>query len=247
MSTSARTSSRRALVDAALEEFSERGYEASTVAGIAARAGVTTGALYAHFESKLDLLVEAIGLASPDEYADALVHALEVPGSDLPLPDGGDQRLHLLLDVVVLARRDPAVAEALRRGFGSYLASMTQAAEVGVALGFVDPIVPSAELMRLGVTISLGVLVLEAMGEPPPAPATFATVLAALLGTGGHDGDADLSRVRARAAALESARASLHDAVHHAADAGHSLRRIGDAAGLSHEQVRRLLANRQKM
>ena len=246
MST-ARTSSRRALVDAALEEFSERGYEASTVADIAARAGVTTGAIYAHFESKLDLLVEAIGLASPDEYADALVQALEVPGGALPLPDGGDRRLHLLLDVVVLARRDPAVAAALRRGFGAYLASMTQAAEVGVALGFVDPIVPSAELTRLGVTISLGVLVLEAMGEPPPEPATFATVVAALLGAGGRDGDPDLARVRARAAALESAREALHDAVHDAAEAGHSLRRIGEAAGLSHEQVRRLLAIRQKM
>ena len=246
MST-ARTSSRRALVDAALGEFSERGYEASTVADIAARAGVTTGAIYAHFESKLDLLVEAIGLASPDEYADALVQALEVPGGALPLPDGGDRRLHLLLDVVVLARRDPAVAAALRRGFGSYLASMTQAAEVGVALGFVDPIVPSAELTRLGVTISLGVLVLEAMGEPPPEPATFATVVAALLCSGGRDRDTDLARVRARAAALESARDALHAAVHDAAEAGHSLRRIGEAAGLSHEQVRRLLAIRQKM
>jgi AcrR family transcriptional regulator len=246
--TTARASSRRALVDAALAEFSERGYEASTVADIAARAGVTTGAIYAHFESKLDLLVEAIGLASPDEYADALVQALEVPGGALPLPDGSDRRLHLLLDVVVLARRDPAVAAALRRGFGAYLASMTQAAEVGVALGFVDPLVPPAELTRLGVTISLGVLVLEAMGEPPPEPATFATVVAALLGGGaGRDSDPDLARVRARAAALESARDALHDAVHDAAEAGNSLRRIGEAAGLSHEQVRRLLAMRQKM
>lgn len=244
--TTARTSSRQALVEAALEEFSERGYEASTVAGIAGRAGVTTGALYAHFESKLDLLVEAIGLASPDEYADELMRALEVPGS-LPVVGGGDRRLQLLLDVVVLARRDPAVADALRRGFGAYVASLTRATEAGVALGLVDPVVAPGELMRLGVTISLGTLVLEALGEPPPSPATFATVLAALLGAGSQGADADLARVRSRAAALESAREALHDAVRDAAAAGHSLRRIGDAAGLSHEQVRRLLRMRQKM
>jgi len=244
--TTARASSRSALVDAALEEFSERGYEASTVADIASRAGVTTGALYAHFESKLDLLVEAIGLASPEEYADALVQALEVPGG-LPVVESGNRRLQLLLDVIVLARRDPAVADALRRGFGTYLASLTRATDAGIALGFIDPVVPPAEVTRLGVTISLGVLVLEAMGERPPEPATFSTLLAALLGAGPSAADADLARVRARAAALESAREALHEAVAAAADAGHSLRRIGDAAGLSHEQVRRLLSIRQKM
>ena len=39
------------------EEFTTKGYEAATVAGIAKRAGVTTGAVYAHFAGKLDLLL----------------------------------------------------------------------------------------------------------------------------------------------------------------------------------------------
>ena len=58
-----RRSSRDALVAAALEVFTERGYEAATVTDIAERAGVTTGALYAHFRGKLDLLLQALGIA----------------------------------------------------------------------------------------------------------------------------------------------------------------------------------------
>src|SRR5688500_1713733 len=58
-----RANSRVALLEAAFEEFSAKGYEAATVAGIAERAGVTTGALYAHFAGKLDLLLATVGLA----------------------------------------------------------------------------------------------------------------------------------------------------------------------------------------
>jgi AcrR family transcriptional regulator len=48
-------SSKARLALTALEEFGARGYEAVSVAELAARAGVTTGALYHHFGSKLGL------------------------------------------------------------------------------------------------------------------------------------------------------------------------------------------------
>ena len=76
-------SSRQALLDAATAEFAARGYEATTVADIAARAGVTTGALYAHFTGKAELLVETIGLASPSEYAATLSRAMTLPLAEL--------------------------------------------------------------------------------------------------------------------------------------------------------------------
>ena len=48
-------SSRRRLLDAAISQFEESGFEATTVNDISVRAGVTTGALYHHFGSKLGL------------------------------------------------------------------------------------------------------------------------------------------------------------------------------------------------
>src|ERR1700738_2842350 len=56
--TSAETRAR--LLRAAADVFAERGYDGTRVADIAAAAGVSNGALYAHFASKADLLVAAL-------------------------------------------------------------------------------------------------------------------------------------------------------------------------------------------
>ncbi|WP_188192961.1 TetR/AcrR family transcriptional regulator [Nonomuraea sp. SYSU D8015] len=52
---------RKALLRAALAVFSERGYAAATLAGIAERAGVTRGAAYHHFNDKATLYLATIG------------------------------------------------------------------------------------------------------------------------------------------------------------------------------------------
>lgn len=51
---------RRALLTAALEVFAERGYASATLAGIAARAGLTRGAVYHHFTDKAELYLATI-------------------------------------------------------------------------------------------------------------------------------------------------------------------------------------------
>lgn len=51
---------RRALLVAALAEFAELGYATATLGGIAARAGVTRGALHHHFSNKATLCLAAI-------------------------------------------------------------------------------------------------------------------------------------------------------------------------------------------
>ena len=51
---------RERLLQAAADVFAERGYDGTRVADIAAAAGVSNGALYAHFSSKADLLVDAL-------------------------------------------------------------------------------------------------------------------------------------------------------------------------------------------
>jgi AcrR family transcriptional regulator len=48
------------LLDAAARVFAKRGYDGTRVADIAAAAGVSNGALYAHFPSKAELLTGAL-------------------------------------------------------------------------------------------------------------------------------------------------------------------------------------------
>ncbi len=55
---SRRDRTREALLTAALESFTEHGYDATTTASIAARAGVTEMTLFRHFPTKASLIVD---------------------------------------------------------------------------------------------------------------------------------------------------------------------------------------------
>src|SRR3954464_12651846 len=65
-------STRERLLKAATAVFGERGYDGAGVQEIARRAGLTTGAIYANFSGKAELLYEAIGGRSATELDDLL-------------------------------------------------------------------------------------------------------------------------------------------------------------------------------
>jgi len=70
---------RNAILDAALAQASETGFESLTIGGLAARTGLSKSGLFAHFGSREDLQVAAIGLAAA-RYAEAVFRpALAAP------------------------------------------------------------------------------------------------------------------------------------------------------------------------
>ncbi|HVP29342.1 MAG TPA: helix-turn-helix domain-containing protein [Myxococcota bacterium] len=248
----ARASAREALLEAAVAEFADKGYEAATLAGIARRAGVTTGAVYAHFRSKLELLLEAVGLHTVETYgrraaalgnepAPTVAHALA--RGLVGAPRG--RRDLLLIDALVLARRDPSVAATYRRLLETHVEAFERTARLGVESGRIDPILPHDELARLVLAVSFGVMVLRALGEAPPSETTVAGLVEQLVQPArgrAAPRERGLARVQSRSRGLERAEADLHEAIVQAAAEGHSLRRIGDAAGLSHERIRRIVS-----
>ncbi|MEP3116215.1 helix-turn-helix domain-containing protein [Nisaea sp.] len=66
-----RPETRGRILDAALEVFSERGYDGATVRQIAAKVGVSDPALYAHFKGKQEIFEALLKLAGPDLLASA--------------------------------------------------------------------------------------------------------------------------------------------------------------------------------
>jgi AcrR family transcriptional regulator len=116
--TSAETRAR--LLRAAADAFATRGYDGTRVADIAAAAGVSNGALYAHFGSKAELLVASLRAHGRRVLVDLLAAAPERPVADLllqagrSLPRRRDDRSYLAVEALVAARRHEDVAGPMR-------------------------------------------------------------------------------------------------------------------------------------
>ena len=128
------------LLQAAADVFAERGYEGTRVADIAATAGVSNGALYAHFGSKADLLVAALRTHGRQVLADMFAADPGRPVTDLlldigrELPHRHDTQGYLLVEALVAARRDQQVARPMRDYVGEradWLANLMRVAQAG--------------------------------------------------------------------------------------------------------------------
>jgi AcrR family transcriptional regulator len=108
------------LLRAAADVFAERGYDGTRVADIAAAAGVSNGAMYAHFSSKADLLVAALRTHGRRLLADLFAADPSRSVTDLLLvigrwlPRRRDARGYLIVEALVAARRDEDVARPMR-------------------------------------------------------------------------------------------------------------------------------------
>ncbi|GAA4586494.1 hypothetical protein GCM10023194_32810 [Planotetraspora phitsanulokensis] len=131
---------RERLLRAAADVFAERGYDGTRVADIAATAGVSNGALYAHFGSKAELLVAALRThgrqllaavlaADPDRSITELLLAI-----GRWLPRRRDARGYLIVEALVAARRDEDVARPMRDYVGEradWVADLVRAGQTG--------------------------------------------------------------------------------------------------------------------
>ena len=166
---------RERLLRAAAEVFGERGYDGTRVADIAATAGVSNGALYAHFASKAELLVAALRAHGRRLLADAFAADPDRPVVDLLLtvgrwlPRRRDARGYLIVEALVAARRDDDVARPMREYVGEradWLAGLVRLAQAG---GELDPALSPAALAHFCLLLAMGSALitpdLHAIGE----------------------------------------------------------------------------------
>jgi AcrR family transcriptional regulator len=160
-----------------MQLFVERGYSAVSMRDLAAAAGLTKGAVYGHFRSKGQLLVEVIRwmLAEQDEATD-FETAAAVPERGVELMfDARGRELRLLeVDAAAAARHDPDVAAGLGE-----LYLDRQARIRDVTSGVPDP---DAAAWIIG-ALSAGIGMKESVGMPlPPKKRLAAAILAAIDG-----------------------------------------------------------------
>jgi AcrR family transcriptional regulator len=180
-------STRDKLLAAATAVFSERGYDGAGVQEIARRAGLTTGAIYANFSGKAELLLEAIGARSADELDDLLrpqrqpatAGALlaEMGSHLLDPPRDGNLHAGLLIEAFVAARRDADLAGLVKGLIDERAASI--GAIVGVAKndGSIGPDVSTDAFTRFALVLALGSLLYTSIGIARPDEDEWSTLI----------------------------------------------------------------------
>jgi AcrR family transcriptional regulator len=158
--TAAETRAR--LLRAAADVFAERGYDGTRVADIAAAAGVSNGALYAHFASKADLLVDALRTHGRNMLADMLAADPGRPVVDLllavgrRLPRRRDACGYLIIEALTAARRHEDVARPMQEYLAEragWLAGLIRLAQAG---GELDPALSPDALAHFCLLLAMG-------------------------------------------------------------------------------------------
>jgi AcrR family transcriptional regulator len=184
---------RSRLLDAAATVFCERGYEGTTVAEVARRAGLTTGAIYANFRDKAELLLQTIERGSAGVVAD--MEAARKKGlsaadrlllmARLMISEADDTERRLFVEMFAAARRDPdvcrRVAEALTAMKGELARMMERARSDGDVAEEWDPGVLAHFCLSLGV----GFTHLAVAGVADPDEEQWTALTERLLGAVG--------------------------------------------------------------
>jgi AcrR family transcriptional regulator len=179
-------STRDRLLAAAVEVFVEQGYEGARLQDIARTAGLTTGAVYANFRDKGELLFAAIGARAGVEMDALLAEAhdreprafLEMLGDQLVT---ARRQPPLLIDAIAAARRDEELAGTLRDRLGARASVLVDIVERAKLDGAIDPALDSATFARFGVTLAMGALVLRTLGMDAPAEGAWHDLISRVL------------------------------------------------------------------
>lgn len=150
------------LLDAAVEVFAERGFEAARVAEIARRAGVTTGAIYARWPGKRDLIAAAIRHTVP-KYMQTPSLVAATPADEVAAALGGDRASaqsarvrDVMLEALVSARRDDSFGYAVSDAMSGEAARLSDIVARGKADGCIDPELSTTAVVALCQALGLG-------------------------------------------------------------------------------------------
>jgi AcrR family transcriptional regulator len=177
------------LIASAVRVFAERGYEGTRVADIARDAGLSSGAIYAHYRSKAELLVDAIRAHGPHE-----VNRLLLTAGDgrTPLPDilitlGNDLehrdpvQSSLLLEAIAAARRDPDLAVVLSASLAGREAVMVELMRQSQRAGDLDATVAPEAVARFCLMVVMGALMSRVVDLPAVDPAGWTRFMTRLV------------------------------------------------------------------
>ena len=178
---------RERLLDAAARVFELKGYEGATVAEIAREAGVTSGAIYAHYTSKAELLVDALRAHSEGATASDLPPGTtaDVPTLLTALARRLGTREHeataLLVEALLTARRDAELAQVLATALGQRERNMAALIAEGQRAGQLAGDVSPEAAARFALMLSLGSMLVRSVDMRVTDPPEWTTCIGRLI------------------------------------------------------------------
>ncbi|HET9077113.1 MAG TPA: TetR family transcriptional regulator [Acidimicrobiales bacterium] len=173
---------RAALLGSAAKVFARRGYDGASISEIVSEAGLTSGAIYAHFASKAELFAATLRAYAERDLdrvlsggAAQLMEGLTSVGASFDRPEPTEASL--LVSAIIAARNDPEVAAlvgALLAERETFFKTLVQEAQ---AAGVLAPAVSAPAVSRLSLMIAMGSLVVGALSLPDVEHAEWAAVI----------------------------------------------------------------------
>lgn len=178
---------RATLLEAAAAVFARDGFEGASIADIAASAGLSTGAIYAHYDGKADLFA-AIIRDHAQRHADRLMAAgTDLADAVIEIGATFDRRTvaegALIAEAIMVAKRDPEIKQILSGLFSERMETFAGLVRDAQRTGGIREDVDAEVLARLSFTISLGSLLAGVLDLPPTSHDAWVKVMSDLVDT----------------------------------------------------------------
>lgn len=175
-----------ALLSAAAKVFARRGYDGASIAEITSEAGLTSGAIYAHYGSKAELFSATLEAYAENDLdlvlgagAERVADALSAIGATFDHRE--ETEASLLISGVVAARNDPEVSELLQRGVAARELLFRELIGSAQASGSLAADLSPAAISHFCLMVGMGSLVVEAMGIDRPDHGDWAALIKRLV------------------------------------------------------------------
>jgi len=178
---------RHRLLETAADVFGRLGYDGASISDITAAAGLSSGAIYAHYASKAELFVATLRAHAEAEFERLLGgDSTTDVASFLQLrAETFDRRTAvertLLIEAVVAAKRHPEVAEVLTASMAQREEQLAELIRAAQEIGELDPALSAEAVVRFALMVALGSMVVSALDLPPTGHADWAALIARLV------------------------------------------------------------------
>ena len=160
------------LLAAAAKVFAQKGYDGASIADITAAAGLSSGAIYAHYGGKAELFAAVLLSHGPEQYG-ALIGSGDVANiADFVQIMGSSydtraaEESELVVEAIVASKRDAEVAKLVSTFVADAEALLTSSIKAGQESGVVDPDLSAEAIGRFAMTVALGSSLASALRLP---------------------------------------------------------------------------------